>query len=95
MIYLPRVNRSPEQKSIRRQPCLDTLAGYVRESRDVLEDIFVGEVPAGFGKRHDLLSELLKTENRKLPAKRAPDDLTSTLTEGLRDLCQFPVQILI
>ncbi len=63
MIYLPRVSRGPEQKSIRRQPCLDTLAGYVRESRDILKDILVGKVPAGFSKRHNLLSQLFEAKD--------------------------------
>ncbi len=95
MIYLPRVSRGPEQKSIRRQHCLDALAEHVRESRDLLKDVLVGEVPPSLSKRHDLLPQLLKTENRKLPAKRVADNLAAASAEGVGHFAELPVEIVI
>ena len=67
----------------------------VLKSGHVLEDIFVGEVPARFRKRHDVLPKLIEAQHRQLPAKRVADDLAAAAAEGVGHLAELSVEVLV
>jgi len=62
-------------------------------SREVAEDVLVGEIPPGLGERENVAPQLLELEQRELAAEGIPDHITPRTTPTPAHPIELPPQI--